>query len=840
MTRGSRIASLTGVGMAVAAAAWLTVRHTGAQAPEAATRPQPFATEQEWIVREVVRAVAAGAAAASAGADVPAPEVRVRTRPASELDLLNAASLDVEVGASPAVTVIVREHVWSPQTYTDLAATLLSAATGSRDPSRAPTDSGDGAASALQALAGPRTSAMLAEEARVTLAIKAAPLDPGPREDAALLAAVLAIRESAGWFADHRPLLCRATAHLSLAAALRRGRASGPSGTAAAIAIDVLAGREDLALPRLDAWTRADRSSAAACWQRALRLRATGDWRQVTLTPTSALLERLEYARALRERVGSNPVLTLLEEHPEFERTADWHRMVLHDTWIPFNVEAGHQFAESGLDSELEELTEVWHRYHQGNPARDTLIASLDEPATGPYRYRAIDWDAWAGFFERHICAQLRAGGRHIRNLGYEPSKEGWPDTAKPFRSLRLFPFVSLLTAMNEQEYGPASVAARQVFAVAPALFTARFANAIQNPPSFVKNRQQPPNDVAWFTPHVPTGTTFDAWTRTLGPGCKRPVPQGQVERWTKQAPHDFWVSYSLNFVRTDAIPTIAEGRRALGDLLDYDLRALRRVFQYMDGNGDDYIPIAKAMCRLEANECGKLGAELLWNAREKEAAEVFETYARTARDSVGISNDSDWLVRYWWDTGRRDRALALATDNRHVGSRVGLETYGFLMARQGRDAEALEAFEESAQHYRAKSALASYYLYRARKTADQAWVSRAAAAVPEIFPQGIERADGAWLPAPPPDGVMFLSYGPRAARTGFQPDDVIVAVEGYRVHSMEQYNVVMYSDFEERVPVKVWRKGRYQTFEATIPQRRMGVGLATYPSAAKRRIWRK
>jgi hypothetical protein len=838
MTRRSRIASLIGVSIAVTVAAWLMVRHTGAQTPETAVRRRPFATEQEWIVREVVRAIAAGAAAASTATDAQMPEVLVRTRPASQLDLLNAATLDVEIGAAPAVAVTVRDHVWSPRTYVELAAALLSVARKGGGTRRAPASSGEAAAAALQALTDVRTSVILAEEARVTSAIAADPLDPGRREDAALLTAVLALRESAGWFADHRPLLCRTTAHLSLAAALRGGRAPGPSGTAADIAVDVLVGREDLAIPQLDAWARADSSPAAAIWQRALRLRATGDWRQLTLTPTAPLLERLEYARALRQRIGPNRVLTLLDEHPEFERTADWQRILLHDEWIAFNVEAGHRFADSGLDAELEEVAEVWRRYHQGNPTRDVLIASLDGPA--PTSYRAIGWDAWAGFFERHLCAQLRASGNHLRNLGYEPAKEGWPDTVKPFRSLRLFPFVPLQTAVNEQEYRSALAAARPVFAVAPQLFTARLANVIQNPPSFVKQKEQPPNDVAWFTPHVPTGTAFDLWTRSLGPGCKRPVPQPQVERWTSQAPHDFWVPYSLIHVRTDTIPTVADGKRALGPLLDYDLRALRRVFQYLEGNGDDYIPIARTMCRLEANECAKLGAELLWNGREKEAAEVYDTYARTARDSVGVSNETDWLVRYWWDTGRKDRALALAEDNRNVGSRMGLETYGFLMARQGRDDEALQAFEEIVQHYRSKGALASYYLSRARKTGDQAWMNRAAATVPDIFPQGIELADGAWLPAPPPDGVMFLSYGPRAARTGLQPDDVIVAVDGYRVHSMEQYNVVMYSGFDARVPMKVWRKDRYLPIEPTIPQRRMGVGLSTYPSAAKRRIWRK
>lgn len=840
MSRTSKIAAFLGI-ITLIVVAGFVVRRTGAQsaATANATARAAFATEQEWIVREIVRYIAAGAAAARTGTDSPAPEVFVRTRPGSQLDLLNAATLDVEVGTAPAVSVPVRDHVWSPRTYVGLAAALLPAGAKPR-----PVGESSSAASAsspiLQTLTDPRVAVILAEEARVTAAIKAQPLNAGLREDAALLTVVMALRERAGSYADHRPLLNRTAAHLALAAALRGERPPGPSGRAAAIAVDVLVGREDLAMPQIDAWARSDTATATATWLRALRLRATGDWRQASITSASPLLERLEYARALRDRVGCNRVVALLDAHPEFEHVADWQRIVLENDWLSFTVEAGHRFASSGLDIELEELAEAWRHYHRGDPAQDVLIASLDEPA--PTTYRAIDWSAWAGFLERHLCAQLSAAGRHIGNLGYYAEEdEGWLNTAKPFRRLRLFPFVPLSWVQNGERYVQAYAPASSVFASVPELRSANLAEMLQTPTRLARNPSvRPWSDVAWFTPHVPTGTAFELAFRTLAAGCRRPVPPPQVARWASQAPHDFWVPYSLVFVRSDANPTIAEVSRALPHLLDYDIRVLERLFLYLDGNSEEYLSVARKMCGLDTSECPKLGNELLWNGREKEAADVYETFARTARDSVAVSNDTDWLVRYWWDTGRRDRALALAKESADVGSSTGLRTYGFLLMILGRDDEALELFEEDARHYRWKGHVATFYLHKARETGDQAWVQRASATVPDIFPNGIERVDDAWLPVPPPDGVMFTSFGPRAARTGLQPDDIVVGVEGYRVHTVEQYNVVMYSSFDPHVRMRVWRNGRHQTIQADIPQRRAGVNLATYPSSAKRRIWKK
>jgi hypothetical protein len=242
-----------------------------ASSPVKTTAPvYRYQTEQEWIVWQTVRTIAAGAAASEPDGTVPLPPIVVRTRSDTALALLNAATMDVRVGNARAQAVSLAPHVWSPSAYVPFARTLLAGRTGAKAGAA-------GSTSLLEALTTPTIATILQQEARVTAALKAAPLDPVPHEEAALLTATLAWREAARWFSDLRPLLCRTTAHLALARALAPDRPAGPSAIAAAIVIDVLAGREDLALQAIDAWRDPTGVSAIGAWKYVLHLRATGD-----------------------------------------------------------------------------------------------------------------------------------------------------------------------------------------------------------------------------------------------------------------------------------------------------------------------------------------------------------------------------------------------------------------------------------------------------------------------------------------------------------------------------------------------------------------------------------
>jgi hypothetical protein len=813
----------------VALAAWPLLVGTRRPQPGASDgRQRAYHSEQEWIAWQVVSTIAAGAPGARPGSSVFVPDIVVRSRPASAVDLLRAATLDVAIGGAPATAVEVREHVWTMDTYVGLARSLV----GPR-PARAGGPPAAGASSLVLTLTEPRVDVILAEEARVSAALAKDAADAGAHEEAALLAAALAFRDNAGVFTDVRSLLSLTTGHLALARAVAPDDPPGPCGRLAGAVVSALVGREDLAMCDLDAWQAAATPGAAA-WTTALRLRITGDWRRVTVGPSSSLLERLEYARTLARNLGSSRVLDFVDGI-QMEPIADWHRAVLESGsgWNEFGVEAGHRFVEDGYGAEMREIEQVWRRYHQGEASTETLIASLND--RGPASSRAIDWPTWALVLQRHLCGHLKATEYRLKQLGLADESAAWPGMArKQFGSLRLFPIVLRFAATEEAQYKEAMAQVRSLLSTDPELITARISVAVRGKPYIPARHELLPNDVAWFMPHVPTGTALDLPYRTLSEGCPRPVPLPQVERWAAQAPHDMYTAWSLAWLRVPGIPAFADVQRTVGPIAEYDLRAASRMFQYLQGTNEQFLSIARVMCGLSADECDKLGAQLVMNGQEEEAAAVYDTYARKARSSVKVSGSIGWLVNYYWDTDKRERAVELAEAAGDTGSGSGMEILGIVRERQGRDEEAVAIFTEIAGRYQDGGwALAGHDLRQARRTGSAAWVTRAAQQVPKIFPNGIELAQTGWLPAPPPDGMTFKTFGRRAARTGLRASDVVVAVDGYRVHSAEQYHVLARGSFDQKMRFTVWRDGRYQEIAAVVPQRHFGVWLNDHPAAA-------
>jgi tetratricopeptide (TPR) repeat protein len=258
-------------------------------------------------------------------------------------------------------------------------------------------------------------------------------------------------------------------------------------------------------------------------------------------------------------------------------------------------------------------------------------------------------------------------------------------------------------------------------------------------------------------------------------------------------------------------------------------------MLEHLKATSDQYDALARRLCTLDVEKCPELGWRLLAAGRPAEAAEVYERYAAHARDRVGVSNAVGWLVKYYWDTGRRERATALAEEAGETLSALGLEIQGTVLERQGRTDEARATFEHIRDRYDSGgAALAGYYLRLARQTGESQYLTRAAAAVPELFTNGLEHADLAWLPAPPTDGVVFTRFSRVAERAGLRPTDVLVALDGYRIRSTGQYHVVARGSFEPTMHFIVWRDGRNQRVDAHVPQRLMGVGMDTHPSALR------
>ena len=91
------------------------------------------------------------------------------------------------------------------------------------------------------------------------------------------------------------------------------------------------------------------------------------------------------------------------------------------------------------------------------------------------------------------------------------------------------------------------------------------------------------------------------------------------------------------------------------------------------------------------------------------------------------------------------------------------------------------------------------------------------------LFPEGLEPLAMQNLPARGTEGVRFATFGPRAKALGMQFTDIIVAVNGWRVRTANQYISVTRFSNDDLLTLTVWRDGKYRELRLKVPERSFG-----------------
>ncbi len=788
-------------------------------APAPATAPRP--TEQQWIVSDVVGTVAGIAVPRGRAARAVPVRVAPSTAPPGR-----DRSFTVSIAGGAPIQVVVAGHLWSPDTFGAVAQQLMRpASTGGAAPA-----SPDAAARAR--LTDLTVATLLDENDRISALLEKDMRSPGAHEAAALLIGAFALRESAGWFHDVRPSLSRMTAHLAVARALRPAGEAGKDGTLARAILTALVGRQREALTMVEAFQRQATTDAERRWVRALTLRITGDWRGKAPMASDSLLERLEHARAVRERLGIHAFLDYRDTLPK-DTLTDWQRIAFFDA---ISVEAGNVFTPDNIDHELAESARIWARFHKGQPSEDVVVNALNERPNSAIREdgtaQVLDWGTWAAHQQRHLAHALIAFGYHSRNrldnnAGLISSYD------KLFGRLTLYPIVLRWIARQPADYQRALAMARALVDTSPALVTQQAWTLLLQKPDF--DRPAPLSlDVPWFTPAVPAGTAFELPVRSLRPGNPRPPARAQSAQWALDMPYDHWTLWSKAWLAADGKPTVATVRTALTPLFGYDANALLKMIDDMAMPNSERLDTMHALCALVATHCDRLGELLLVQNDERGAATAYERWAAKSRDRVGVSNGVSWLVRYQRRIGNAARAEALAREAGKVGSYRGLQELAEWLDRAGRYAEAERVYRQIVeQHPDGSVSLGTFLMRQALRTSNAGLQAKASEMLRPLFPGGLEPLAGHSLPVTPGDGVAFATFGPRPTALGMQITDIIVGVNGWRVRSANQYIAVTRFRNDDAMTLTVWRDRRYQELTLRVPERSFGTRFKDHRGAA-------
>lgn len=800
-------------------APWSALRPAPAPTPCVRTVEAPWATEDEWLAGEVLRDLAEMTAYARDAARYRPPQVGVGVRPAPAG--ATALQLDVDLGPGPGKRVVdLRHYIWSPEDYAPVAGALLATASlAATPPSEDP--------GLPETLTNARAEVLAQADASVSARLGRSLLDAGAHEDAALVLGAFALREAAGSFTDVRRLLCRLSAHLALARALRAGAPPSRAGRLAEAALLVLAARGLDAAAAIEA-AATDADPGARAWTRALALRLDEDWRE----PGSTLLERVARFRARAATVDQAHALQDLDRSARTDEAAlpDWGRIAMHPS--P-EVPSGHRFLPTGVELEVRELQRA--RQALGLPplADDGLAAGVNLPAercitaAGP---RVLGYAAFAAAFQRHAAFWfVTADGFYRYGLGL-PHEADAARIALEGRLARLAALPAALVRVTRPTHDRAALAevaaraAKQPEDLTPLVW----AELEGTTSGGCRN----PDPRRWFAQTCPFGTTHDLIHREF---LFQPGPM--ADRMSAISPRD----YELLALRLKRGVTQARSVSAVaglfGQRLEYDVRAVWYAATGPSGN-EERLEHRRKLCELTAEYCTWLGDELVARGRDAEAAVAFQRALDESLDPVPVSHSMAFLARFYDQHGQPRKAREVAARAATVGSYGGLATLARWFERHGDLAQAQAWYQAIQERYdatdRVSPPLLGFYYRAGHVLHDQRYAGRFEAATKELFPGGLQAFGEAERARPPARGLRLEREGWRTLyHEGLRANDLIVAVDGWSVADLDQFHVVMELDDAPEVRIVVWRHGRYLDFPLRLANREFEVGLRPYTAPA-------
>jgi hypothetical protein len=207
----------------------------------------------------------------------------------------------------------------------------------------------------------------------------------------------------------------------------------------------------------------------------------------------------------------------------------------------------------------------------------------------------------------------------------------------------------------------------------------------------------------------------------------------------------------------------------------------------------------------------------------EDEAA-TMDRKAAAEADPITTSNYVLPLVDYDFRHGLHDEALKVAQAAGETDSEMGLSIYTYALEKLGRLDEAEAAAKRDDELY-GRDFWFSNFKLRHRDRYPQDYAN----AVARSFPNGLVKARLADFSGAPKHGMQITSDSDMLKAAGLAPGDVIVELDGYRVDSGEQYDVIRALTMDSKMDFIVWRDGKYFELQALVPGRRMMVGTGTY-----------
>jgi tetratricopeptide (TPR) repeat protein len=723
--------------------------------------------------------------------------------------------------------------IWSPEVYTNFARAIMNSL-GLKGRDEPHIENAD--ASLLQALLNLTPQTIEKENHRISAALSGDFTNPNLHEEAAMLMGAFTLREDSGNFFEIRSPLCRMTAHLTMASVLGGEPERDVNGQAAEALLYTLMNNQKAALGKIAA-LGGDRPSLAA-WSRALYARNTHDFRQLEKLESRSVLETIEYFRAYCESVDTRLAwekLTDVEKisAPDYCRIVNARRA---------SVELGHVMLEASVPLELREAEGAYASSKGGElRTQKELVAALNElpgrcvgaDAAGAPRIQVIGWGQWAMFCQRHLCQAL------VVDYNFLARMWGVPDEAakfskkcdETFAGLRLYPFVRRFNCADEQSYHASVDDGFKVTRATPHLVPAQAWNYLCYNVNFAPPYRPNPNPHVneWHSHNPPPGTAYNPYPRTDHPSLtRRPDTVALFEALHERAPFDPTIAYYLVRIKYQNNATYEQEEAVYRPVLEYDCDQMYELGKTLAGNPTAYEALMSKAAGLNPVLYYTLG-DYFMGTDEGKGASYMEKGMALCPDSLITASHASVMIKYYLKKGEKDKAAKLADLAGEVYSESGLKAKAEFLETTGDYAGAFDYYQKIEERYNDSGDLAAFCLRYKQKTGDTKYDRVIQEKMAKIFPKGMEAVSLAELKGAPLDGVSVGGQNSETAKAGLNYGDVIVALNGKRVHSFEQYAQVRAAAIAPELDLIVWQRSQYREIKASPPEHLFGVDFPSY-----------
>jgi tetratricopeptide (TPR) repeat protein len=293
-------------------------------------------------------------------------------------------------------------------------------------------------------------------------------------------------------------------------------------------------------------------------------------------------------------------------------------------------------------------------------------------------------------------------------------------------------------------------------------------------------------------------------------------------------APYDSDIDWYIWKTKYGQKPTYEQASKLFQPILAYNYYAMEKVAATVKDQPVNYEQLMSKAALLNPSDYFKL-ADYFEQRDEDKAAGLIEKGNAQDPDSVRASYYASWLVKYYLKKGRKEAAHNEADFAGEVYSSVGLQAKAEFLEAIGDPAGAFQWYSNIEERYEESGPLVAFCIRYKNKTGDPQFDNELNKRLGKLFPMGIEKVSFGDFKAPPTDGILINEATDLARAAGLKVGDVIVAINGIRMHNFKQYSCGRDFNTGPEMDLIIWQGNRYNEIKASPPNHRFGGDFGDY-----------